>query len=108
MHTSEALLIYLIVSIFVFAIFIHLYIRAFSALVLTLLIGQILLNILSPPSNISPWSPDGESITSSTAIYIVIQIITPIIAIIYILITCWNDRIISLNNQYSFKNGAVS
>lgn len=108
MHTSEALLVYLIVSVFVFAIFIHLYIRVWSALVLTLLIGQILLNILCSPSNISPWSPDGESITSSTAIYIVIQIITPIIAIIYIFVVCWNDRINGITVRYIKENAPYS
>lgn len=94
METSQALLIYLIVSIFIFAILIHIRIRVWSAIILTLLIGQILLNIICPPSQISPWSPNGESITSSTAIYVVIQIITPILAIIYIFVMCWNDRMI--------------
>ena len=92
MHTSQALLVYLILCIFIFAIFIYIRIKVWSALVLTLLIGQIFLNILCSPSNITPWSPDGESITSSTAIYIVIQVVTPIIAILYILIMGWNDR----------------
>lgn len=94
METSQALLIYLIVSIFIFAILIHIRIRVWSAIILTLLLGQILLNIICPPSQISPWSPNGESITSSTAIYVVIQIITPILAIIYIFVMCWNDRVI--------------
>lgn len=94
METSQALLIYLIVSVFIFAILIHIRIRVWSAIILTLLIGQILLNIICPPSQISPWSPNGESITSSTAIYVVIQIITPILAIIYIFVMCWNDRVI--------------
>jgi hypothetical protein len=98
MHTSEALLVYLIACIFIFAIFIYLRIRVWSALVMTLLLGQILLNILCSPSNIAPWSPTGESITSSTAIYIVIQIITPIIAIIYIFVMCWNDRVYYIRN----------
>ena len=94
METSQALLIYLIVSIFIFAILIHIRIRVWSAIILTLLVGQILLNIICPPSQISPWSPNGESITSSTAIYVVIQIITPILAIIYIFVMCWSDRVI--------------
>lgn len=96
MNTSQAILVYLIVSIFVFAILIHIRIKVWSALVLTLLIGQILLNILCSPANISPWSPDGESITSSAAIYLVIQLITPIIVLLYVILMCWNDRIIIL------------
>jgi hypothetical protein len=93
MTTSQALLIYLVFVIFIFALCIYLRIKIWSALVLTLLMGQILLNLICSPSQITPWSPNGESITSATAIYIVIQLITPLIAIIYIFIKCWNDRI---------------
>ena len=93
MNTNQALLIYLIITVFIFAILIHIRIKIWSALVLTLLIGQILLNILISPSQITPWSPNGESISSSTAIYIMIQIITPLIVIIYVLVKCWHDRI---------------
>jgi hypothetical protein len=92
MNTNQALLIYLIITIFIFAILIHIRIKIWSALVLTLLVGQILLNILISPSQITPWSPNGESISSSTAIYIMIQIITPLIVIIYVLVKCWHDR----------------
>jgi len=94
MNTSQALLVYLIVVIFIFAIFIRLRIRIWSALVLTLLIGQILLNIICSPSSITPWSPNGETITSATALYIVIQIVTPLIVLIYVFVHCWNDRLI--------------
>jgi hypothetical protein len=94
MNTSQALLVYLVIVIFLFAIFIHLYIKVWSALILTLLIGQILLNILCPPSNITPWSPDGETVTSSTAVYVVIQIFTPLAALVYIFIMAWHDRVI--------------
>ena len=68
-------------------------IKILSALVLTLLLGQIILNVICSPSQITPWSPNGESITSASALYIMIQIIPPIIAIIYIVIKCWNDRV---------------
>ena len=101
MNTSQALIVYLVAVIFLFAIFIKIRIKVWSAVVITLLIGQILLNILCPPSNISPWSPDSESISSSMAIYIVIQIITPLIAILYILIMGWYDRVpISFNKNF--------
>lgn len=93
MTTGQALLIYLIFVIFVFALFIHIRIKILSAFVLTLLLGQILLNVVCSPSQITPWSPNGESITSASALYIMIQIITPLIAIIYIFIKCWNDRV---------------
>ena len=92
MNTNQALLIYLIVSIFIFAILIHIRIKIWSALILTLLIGQILLNILISPSQVTPWSPNGESISSSTAIYIMIQILTPLVVIIYVFVKCWYDR----------------
>jgi len=94
MNTGQGLLVYVIVSIFVFAILIHLRIRIWSAIVLTLLIGQILLNILCNPSQIAPWSPNGESITSATALYIMIQLITPIIVLIYVVVKCLEDKII--------------
>ena len=93
MNTSQALIVYIVAIIFIFAILIRIRIRVISAIVITLLIGQILLNILCPPSKVSPWSPDSESISSSMAIYIVIQIITPLIAILYIFIMGWLDRV---------------
>ena len=92
MNTSQALIVYIVAVIFIFAIFIRIRIKVWSALVVTLLIGQILLNILCPPSTVSPWSPDSESISSSMAIYIMIQLVTPLIAIIYIFVSGWYDR----------------
>lgn len=92
MNTSQALLIYLIALIFIFAIFIHIRIKAISALILALLICQILLNIIHPPNTITPWSPDGESITSATALYVLIQIGTPLAVLVFVFIKCWNDR----------------
>ena len=92
MNTTNALTVYLVFIIFAFAIFIRIKIKIWSAVILTLLSGQILLNILCPPSKISPWSPNSESISSSMAIYIVIQIITPVIVIIYVFVMGWNDR----------------
>jgi hypothetical protein len=92
MTTSQALIVYIVVVVFVFALLIKLRIKAWSSLIITLLIGQIVLNIICPPSQISPWSPDSESLTSSMAIYIVIQIITPILAILYIFVNGWYDR----------------
>lgn len=100
MQTNQALLVYLIVSIFIFAILIHIRIKVWSALVLTLLVGQILLNIICSPSQITPWSPNGESITSASAIYIMIQIVTPLIVIVYVFVMCWKDR---YGNDYVLK-----
>jgi hypothetical protein len=98
MNTGQALLVYIVFVIFIFALFIHIRIKLWSALVLTLLLGQIILNVICSPSQITPWSPNGESITSSTALYIMIQIVTPIIAIIYIFVSCWNDRFPIIKN----------
>jgi len=92
MSTSQALIVYIVVVIFIFALLLKIRIRAWSSLVISLLIGQIVLNIICPPSQISPWSPDSESLTSAMAIYIVIQIITPILAIVYIFMNGWYDR----------------
>jgi hypothetical protein len=92
MTTSQALVVYIVVVVFIFALLIKIGIRAWSSLIITLLVGQIVLNIICPPSQISPWSPDSESLTSSMAIYIVIQIITPVLAILYIFVNGWYDR----------------
>jgi hypothetical protein len=92
MNTSQALVVYIVAIVFIFALLIRIRIKIWSAIVVTLLIGQILLNILCPPSNVSPWSPDSESLSSSMAIYIMIQLVTPLIAIIYIFATGWYDR----------------
>ena len=92
MTTSQALIVYIVIVIFVFAILIHMRIKPWSALIITLLVGQILLNILCPPSQVSPLSSGSEIISSSAAIYIVIQIVTPLLAILYIFVMGWNDR----------------
>jgi hypothetical protein len=92
MNTTNALTVYLVFIVFAFAIFIRIKINIWSSLILALLAGQILLNILCPPSKISPWSPNSESISSAMAIYIVIQIVTPLIVIIYVFIMGWHDR----------------
>jgi hypothetical protein len=92
MTTSQALVVYIVVVVFIFALLIKIGIRAWSSLIISLLVGQIVLNIICPPSQISPWSPDSESLTSAMAIYIVIQIITPVLAILYIFVNGWYDR----------------
>ena len=105
MNTSQALLIYLIFVIFVFGIFIHIRIRIWSAIILTLLLGQILLNILCSPANLTPWSPDGESLTSASALYIVIQILTPVLVLLYVFVYGWFDRVPlpKMSKQYRSK-----
>lgn len=59
-----------------------------SAFILSIVVGQIILNILYPPNLADPW---GES-DSTGALYFTIQIITPLLAIIYLIRMAWNDR----------------
>jgi hypothetical protein len=53
-----------------------------------MIFGQIIMNIICPPSSIDPWC-DG---TSSTALYYLIQLGTPILIYIYALIKGFGDR----------------
>ena len=88
MDLTAALLIYLGIVVFSILIFIKLDIRPISSIVLSLLIGQIILVILTPPTAIDPW----KDTDSTSAIYYLIQIITPIILLVYVIVTAWNDR----------------
>jgi hypothetical protein len=88
MEIVAALIVYVIVTIGLIIILIRSNIRTFSAIVISMIIGQILMNIICPPPSIDPWA-DG---TSSTALYYLIQIATPIIVYIYALIKGFEDK----------------
>jgi len=88
MEIVGALIVYVIVTIGLIIILIRSNIRTFSAIVISMIIGQILMNIICPPSSIDTWA-DG---TSSTALYYLIQIATPITVYIYVLIKGFGDK----------------
>ncbi len=97
MDLTASLLIYLGIVVFSILIFIKLDIRPISSIVLSLLIGQIILVILTPPTAIDPW----KDTDSTSAIYYLIQIITPIILLVYVVVTAWNDRRIYFKKRIS-------
>lgn len=98
MDLSTALIIYLILTIAMVVILIRLKIRIYSSIAISLLIGQIILNFLAPPTNISPFCESN----SNTALYFLIQIATPVFLIVYILIMGINDK------RYSYSTTSNS
>lgn len=87
MQLDRALLIYLGVIVLFFLIFLKIGIYPMSSAVLTLIIGQIFLIVMAPPQSLDPVRQD-----SSSALYVLIQIATPIIAIIYLFFMAFDDR----------------
>ncbi len=83
------LVIYLILLVvIIFALF-KSGIKIWSSIILGLVICQIILNILKPPSSIDLDEESG----SNYAFYILIQIFTPIIVYIYVIVMTANDKI---------------
>lgn len=72
-----------------------------SCAVLTLIVGQIFLNIMAPPYSVNP----AKQTDSSSALYILIQIATPIIAIIYLFFMAFDDRRKEPCNNLSSSRG---
>ena len=88
MELTYALCIYAFVVVILILIFCRTGIRAWSAVVLSLLIGQILINILAPPSDIDTDTDSG----SSYAFYMLIQLGTPIVVFIYAFMCAFRDK----------------
>jgi hypothetical protein len=82
------LIIYVIVLICLIFTFFKSGIRFVSSLILAMIISQVLLIILKPPSSINPENED----LSIYAFYIFIQVITPITVYIYAVITAAEDK----------------
>lgn len=80
MDLQVALGIYLIIVIALLVFFIRKNIKIFSAIMVSLLTGLIILNFMAPLYTIDPWC----CLDSSTALYYTIQIATFIIALVYI------------------------
>lgn len=99
MDLTTSLIIYLGIVVFAILLFIKLDIRPISAIVLSLLIGQVILFILSPPTSIDPWMQTD----SSAIIYYLVQIITPIILLVYLTVTAWNDRRIYFRKRITLQ-----
>ena len=72
MELNLALFLYALIVICLIIFFIRIQIKAFSAVIMSLIIGLIILNFMAPPHCIEPWN----SSCSSTAIYYFIQVFT--------------------------------
>jgi len=83
-----ALLVYLLIVICSFLILYRNGVRKWSALVFGILVGWIVLNIIIPPHR-SLQEFDNSFIPG---IYLLIEIGTIPILIVYVLIICWNDK----------------
>jgi hypothetical protein len=88
MEIFGGLIVYLIFVLGLIIILIRSHIKIFSSIVIALIFGQIIINIICPPQNIDPWC----EVTSMTALYFTIQIVTPIIVVIYALYRAFGDK----------------
>lgn len=88
MEVSKALLSYLIFVILIFFIAIRLGIYPYSSITLSLLFGQIFLNILCPPNS----KTLGDASSGNYSFYLTIQILTPILAVLYVVIKALEDK----------------
>jgi hypothetical protein len=93
MDLIYSLIIYFIVLIVLCLGLIRNGIRTWSSIILSLLITQIALNLLCPPSTLDLWGENSnEDPGSGPAIYLVIQLVSPLIIILYVILMAWNDH----------------
>lgn len=88
MELQNALLCYLGIVVLFFLIFLKLGIYPVPSTILSLVLGQIFLNILAPPYSLNSI----DQTDSSSALYVVIQIVTPIIVVIYVFVSAFDNR----------------
>jgi hypothetical protein len=89
MELFISLLIWLITVIVVFFIARRYQIRVWSALILAILIGSLILGLLAPITTIPTLFTNG---TLATGIYALIMFLTPILLLIYIIGKAVSDR----------------
>ncbi len=93
MELTKALLSYLGVIIIVFLCALRIGIYPISAMIISLLVGQIILNIIYPPNSLNVVGVNNSSNSgSASALYILIQILTPILGVIYIFFKAFEDK----------------
>lgn len=90
MDVLPSLLLYVVIVILICLIAIRFQIRIWSAIIMSLMLGQIILNIICPPSEID--NGNGDPSSSVAAFYLLIQFGTPIVCVFFLLNKCWNDR----------------
>ena len=89
MELTYALYVYLIVVIVLILVLCRNGIRPWSAVLIGLVTGQVLLLAMAPPSNLD----DGTDSGSAYALYMLIQLATPIIVYIYAFVNAVRDQL---------------
>lgn len=92
MELTKALLSYLGIIIIVFLCSLRIGIYPISSIIISLLVGQIILNIIYPPNSLNVVGVNTSNSSSGSALYILIQILTPILGVIYIFFKAFEDR----------------
>ncbi len=88
MELVNTLIIYLVTVVIVTFFLVRLTIRARSAFVIALLMGQVLLNFICPATEIANVTDQG----SALAVYYCIQMLSPILLLAHGIRLCWHDR----------------
>ena len=89
MNLTTGLLIYIVILIGATLIIYYLGIRLWSSFILGVIASQIILNILVSPSNIDT---SNMGATSDVALYALIQLVSPILMLIYAITVAVTDR----------------
>jgi hypothetical protein len=89
MDLTTGLLIYIVILIGTTLIIYYLKIRLWSAFILGVIASQIILNILISPANIDT---SNMGATSDVALYALIQLVSPILMLIYAITVAVTDR----------------
>lgn len=88
MDLSSCLIIYIFVVILIIIICYKLNRTIWSSILFGSLIGMVFLLIIKPPSEINYWSTGTES---SSAIYLMVMVLTPLYVIVYSLVRAQSD-----------------
>ena len=89
MDIVPSLIFYIIFVILICLTAIRWKIKIWSSIMMALILGQVALCVICPPSETD--NENGDPSSSASAFYMLIQFGTPILAIFYILNTCWKD-----------------
>lgn len=92
MELTLAIFIYLITVITVTILLVNHGIRMHSATIIALIVGQVEINILIPASNLNLITGTTIKFDSYAAIYVLIQLLTPVIVGIHSVYVGLHDR----------------
>jgi hypothetical protein len=88
MELTYVIYFYIATVIFTYIVFRNYNMVRGSAIILSLIIGQILITILKPPQDVDS---EYRNIDSAAAFYTTIQLLTPIIVYVYVIYISIND-----------------